>query len=220
VTAEDFGHREGRGLTAAMLKHKGWSGGRTQLARMAFPRGCGGGTTVEGRRRVALLGSMPTEDSTHQAYHAAGGGKQRAPRVRPGSGCLRLERAWRMASRGSGGTKVLGKSKVPGEPNEKSNRGSHEGPDRCEASPPKHECEHLSARSETPFCVTAVCVCVATLATSGRGAVLIASMPAGAAPGPGGKSFLSSIQVTAFAGRSVDRRVPRDPTRPVLKTHV
>jgi len=160
VTAEDFGHREGRGLTAAMLKQKGWSGGqgRTQLARMAFPRGCGGGTTVVGRRRVALLGSMPTEDSTHQAYHAAGGGKQRAPRVRPGSGCLRLERAWRMASRGSGGTKVLGKSKVPGESNEKSNRGSHEGPDRCEASPPKHECEHLSARSEPPFCVTAVCV--------------------------------------------------------------
>lgn len=149
---------------------------------------------MEGRRRVALLGSMPTEDSTHQAYHAAGGGKQRAPRVRPRSGCLRLERAWRMASRGSGGTKVLGKSKVPGEPNEKSNRGSHEGPDRCEASPPKHECEHLSARSETPFCVTAVCVCVAT---PGRGAVLIASMPAGAAPGPGGKS----LQVTAFAGR-------------------
>ena len=131
-----------------------------------------------------------------------------------------IQRQWRDKSARRGGTKVLGKSKVPGEPNEKSNRGSHEGPDRCEASPPKHECEHLSARSETPFCVTAVCVCVATLATSGRGAVLIASRPAGAAPGPGGKSFLYSIQVTAFAGRSVDRRVPRDPTRPVLKTHV
>jgi hypothetical protein len=201
VTAEDFGHREGRGLTPAMLKQKGWSGGRTQLARMAFPRGCGGGTTVEGRRRVALLGSMPTEDSTHQAYHAAGGGKQRAPRVRPGSGCLRLERAWRMASRGSGGTKVLGKSKVPGEPNEKSNRGSHEGPDRCEASPPKHECAHLSARSETPFCVTAVCVCVAT---RGRGAVLIASMPAGAAPGPGGKSLQRYSFRGAFTRRGGD----------------
>ena len=123
-----------------------------------------------------------------------------------------IQRQWRDKSARRGGTKVLGKSKVPGESNEKSNRGSHEGPDRCEASPPKHECEHLSARSETPFCVTAVCVCVAT---PGRGAVLIASMPAGAAPGPGGKSFLYSIQVTAFAGRSVDRRVPRDPTRPV-----
>ena len=115
---------KGCGLTSAMLKQQGWSGGqgRTQLARMAFPRGGGGETTVEGRRRVALLGSvhaireaismqlgaaaggsawldalpprssmqvlttapfpslallgsMPTEDSTHQAYHAAGGGK-------------------------------------------------------------------------------------------------------------------------------------------------
>jgi hypothetical protein len=178
---------------------------------MAFPRGCGGGTTVVGRRRVALLGSMPTEDSTHQAYHAAGGGKQRAPRVRPRSGCLRLERAWRMASRGSGGTKVLGKSKVPGEPNEKSNRGNHEGPDRCEASPPKHECAHLSARSETRFCVTAVCVCV----WPHRDVELCSSRacPPALRQARVVRAYRFMLQVTAFAGRSVDRP-PRDPTRP------
>lgn len=120
-----------------------------------------------------------------------------------------IQRQWRDKSARRGGTKVLGKSKVPGESNEKSNRGSHEGPDRCEASPPKHECEHLSARSETPFCVTAVCVCVAT---PGRGAVLIASMPAGAAPGPGGKS----LQHTGYSFRGARFRRPsrERPTRP------
>ena len=148
---------------AAAGGRRWWDGGgwlclarclqKTARTRHTMPP-AGGSAWLDAYRR-----QMPTEDSTHQAYHAAGGGKQRAPRVRPRSGCLRLERAWRMASRGSGGTKVLGKSKVPGESNEKSNRGSHEGPDRCEASPPKHECAHLSARSETPFCVTAVCVC-------------------------------------------------------------
>ena len=75
--------------------------------------------------------TVRTTHTTHQAYHAAGGGKQRALRVRPRSGCLRLARAWRMAPGGGEGTKGLGKSKGLGEPNEKSNRGRHEGPDEA-----------------------------------------------------------------------------------------
>ena len=187
TTAEDFGHREGRGLPTAMLKQQGWSGGqgRTQLARMAFPRGCGGGTTVEGRRRVALLGSMPTEDSTHQAYKAAGGGKQRAPRVRPGSGCLRLERAWRMASRGSGGTKGLGKSKVPGEPNERAIEAATWDQIGVMLRRPSMSASFSVPGLRPRFYVTAVCVCVwppwrhREFGTWSC-AVLIASMPASA----------------------------------------